>query len=40
MGEYQYTGALLLLFITFGLSISALILKQKFGARYRGVTNQ
>jgi ABC-type phosphate transport system permease subunit len=40
MGEYQYTGALLLLFITFGLSITALFLKQKFGARYRGVSNQ
>ena len=36
MGQYQYTAALMLLFLTFGLSILALVLKQKFGARYRG----
>jgi ABC-type phosphate transport system permease subunit len=40
MGAYQFTAALLLLVITFGLSIIALVLKQKFGARYRGVANQ
>jgi ABC-type phosphate transport system permease subunit len=36
MGQYQYTAALMLLFLTFGLSILALLLKQRFGARYRG----
>ena len=36
MKQYQYTAGLLLLFITLGLSIAAVVLKQKFGARYRG----
>ena len=41
MEQYRFTAALLLLFITFGLSILAVVLKQKFGARYRGaISNQ
>lgn len=41
MGEYRFTAALLLLFITFTLSILAVVLKQKFGERYRGaMSNQ
>jgi phosphate transport system permease protein len=41
MGVYQFTAALLLLMITFGLSIAALVMKQRFGTRYQGgTTNQ
>jgi ABC-type phosphate transport system permease subunit len=36
MGEYQFTAALLLLCITFALTIAALFMRQRFGKRYRG----
>ncbi|MBT9141115.1 MAG: hypothetical protein DDT30_01702 [Dehalococcoidia bacterium] len=36
MRDYQYLAALLLLVITTGLGIAALILKQRLARRYRG----
>ncbi|MGQ9675498.1 MAG: PstA family ABC transporter permease [Chloroflexota bacterium] len=35
MGDYQFTAALLLLVITMGLSMAAIILKRRFASRYR-----
>jgi len=35
-GPYQYAAALLLVFITLGLSIAAILLKRHFSRRYRG----
>ncbi len=39
MSRYQFSAALLLLMITFALTAGALVMKQRFGARYRaGIT--
>jgi ABC-type phosphate transport system permease subunit len=35
-GSYQFSAALILIIITIGLSITAIILKRKFSKRYRG----
>ncbi len=35
MGQYQFSAALLLLCITFSLTIGSLVLRQKFASRYR-----
>ena len=41
MGQYQFSAALLLLCITFSLTVAALILKQRFARRYRsGISYQ
>jgi ABC-type phosphate transport system permease subunit len=36
MGDYQFTAALLLMIITLGLSLAAVMLKRRFARRYRG----
>jgi phosphate transport system permease protein len=36
MGDYKFTAALLLLIITIGLTVAALVLKNKFSRRYKG----
>jgi ABC-type phosphate transport system permease subunit len=38
MGSYETTAALLLIMLTFALSIGALLLKQRFSKRYRGAS--
>ncbi len=38
MQPYEFTAALLLIFLTFALSIGALFLKQRFARRYRGAS--
>jgi ABC-type phosphate transport system permease subunit len=37
IGPYQFSAALLLLVITLGLTVAALVLKRRFASRYRGV---
>lgn len=36
MGQYDFTAALILMTITLGLTVGALLVKQRFAARYRG----
>jgi phosphate transport system permease protein len=36
MRDYQYTAALLLLFLTLGLTLVAMLLRRRFATRYRG----
>lgn len=36
MQTYQYTAALLLLIVTLGLTVTAMVLQQRFAKRYRG----
>jgi hypothetical protein len=36
MGSYQYTAAFVLLVITIGLTVAALIMKNKLAKRYKG----